>query len=101
MSNDDADQVPVALSFEPDLSTKQKKGAHKPIYAEVFTQKPVKARDNKHVHLLVNPFAGKRKGRKNWRARQNSTRRRWENGRHPFFRLQWPSKQNRSRDRCI
>ncbi len=64
MSNDDVGQGPAALRFEPDLSTKQKKGAHKPIYAEVFTQKPVKARDNKHVHLLVNPFAGKRKGRK-------------------------------------
>ena len=64
MSNDDADQVPVALSFEPDLSTKQKKGAHKPLYAEVFIQKPTKAKANVHVHLLVNPFAGKKKGRK-------------------------------------
>ena len=64
MSNDDADQVPVALSFEPDLSTKQKKGAHKPLYAEVFIQKPTKAKANVHVHLFVNPFAGKKKGRK-------------------------------------
>ena len=64
MSNDDADQVPVALSFEPDLSTKQKKGAHKPIYAEVFTQKPTRAKDITCIHLLVNPFAGKKKGRK-------------------------------------
>ena len=64
MSNDDADQVPVALSFEPDLSTKQKKGAHKPIYAEVFTQKPTKAKAITCIHLLVNPFAGKKKGRK-------------------------------------
>ena len=71
MSNDEAGQGPVALSFEPDLSTKQKKGAHKPIYAEVFTQKPTKAGANTRVHLLVNPFAGKRKGRRNWRARQS------------------------------
>ena len=63
MSNDDSAPNPVALSFEPDLSTKKKKGAHKPIYAEVFTQKPEIARANAHVHLFVNPFAGKRKGR--------------------------------------
>ena len=64
MSNDYADQVPVALSFEPDLSTKQKKGAHRPIYAKVFTQKPTKAKAITYIHLLVNPFAGKKKGRK-------------------------------------
>ena len=63
MSNDETGQGPVALSFEPDLSTKQKKGAHKPIYAEVFTQKPEKASKNTHVHLFVNPFAGKKKGK--------------------------------------
>ncbi len=63
MSNDEAGQVPLALSFEPDLTTKRKKGAHKPIYAEVFTQKPEKAGDIGCIHLLVNPFAGKKKGR--------------------------------------
>ena len=63
MSNDETGQGPVALSFEPDLSTKQKKGAHKPIYAEVFTQKPEKPSKNTHVHLFVNPFAGKKKGK--------------------------------------
>tara|TARA_B100001094_G_scaffold39711_1_gene34268 strand:+ start:6306 stop:7370 length:1065 start_codon:yes stop_codon:yes gene_type:complete len=63
MSNDDSGPTPVALSFEPDLSTKKKKGAHKPIYAQVFTKKPEKARANTHVHLFVNPFAGKKKGR--------------------------------------
>lgn len=63
MSNGDSGQNPVALSFKPDLSTKRKKGAHKPIYANVFTQKPEKAKANSHVHLLVNPFAGKKKGR--------------------------------------
>ena len=63
MSNDEAGGAPVALEFEPDLSTKRKKGAYKPIYAEVFTQKPVKVRPITRVHLLVNPFAGKRKGK--------------------------------------
>ena len=63
MSNDETGQAPVALSFEPDLLTKKKKGAYKPIYAEVFTQKPKKAGANTRVHLLVNPFAGKRKGK--------------------------------------
>ncbi len=63
MSNDEEGQGPLTLSFKPDLSTKRKKGAHKPIYADVFTQKPEKAGDNSHVHLLVNPFAGRRKGR--------------------------------------
>tara|TARA_B100000459_G_scaffold144867_1_gene108349 strand:+ start:1592 stop:2656 length:1065 start_codon:yes stop_codon:yes gene_type:complete len=63
MSTDAKGQGAVALRFEPDLSTKQKKGAHKPLFAEVFTQKSVKAKANTHIHLLVNPFSGKKKGK--------------------------------------
>ena len=63
MSTDAKGQGAVALRFEPDLSTKQKKGAHKPLFAEVFTQKPVQAKANTHIHLLINPFSGKKKGK--------------------------------------
>lgn len=64
MSNSDSSQVPAALAFKPDPSSKKKKGEHKPIYAEVFTQKPTRKSDVGCIHLLVNPFAGKRKGKK-------------------------------------
>jgi diacylglycerol kinase (ATP) len=63
MSNDEVGHTAPALTFEPDTSSKMKKGAHKPIYADVFTQKSRKSKSNKKVHLLVNPYAGKRKGR--------------------------------------
>ena len=64
MSNSDSSQVPAALAFKPDPSSKKKKGEHKPIYADVFTQKPTQKSDVGCIHLLVNPFAGKRKGKK-------------------------------------
>ena len=64
MSNEETSQVPAALEFEPDSSSKKKKGVHKPIYSPVFTQNPIQKTDIGCVHLLVNPFSGKKKGRK-------------------------------------
>ncbi len=63
MATDDASIGPEPLTFEADLESKQKKGAHKPVFAEVFSQKSKKMRATKRVHLLVNPYAGNRSGR--------------------------------------
>ena len=54
---------PVVLEFEADTSTAQKKGAHKPVFAQVFSKKAKKGKIAKRIHLLVNPYAGNKKGR--------------------------------------
>ena len=54
---------PETLSFQSDDSTPRKKGAHRPHFAPVFTKKPTTTKAPKRVHMLVNPFAGKKKGR--------------------------------------
>jgi len=64
MSSDENAERPTPLDFQPDQSTKMKKGAHKPLYAPVFTQKSKKGKATKRVHMLVNPYSGKKKGRK-------------------------------------
>lgn len=51
------------LTFSTDESTKRKKGAHKPVFAKVFLEDDVPYTQTNRVHLLVNPFAGKKKGR--------------------------------------
>jgi len=55
---------PEIIEFLPDLTSKKKKGVHKPIYAEVFTNELVKGEAAKVIHLMVNPFSGKKKGEK-------------------------------------
>ena len=51
------------IGFSSDASSKRKKGAHKPVFAPVFVH-PGEPRDEcSRVHLLVNPFAGKKRGR--------------------------------------
>ena len=51
------------LTFSTDESTKRKKGAHKPVFAKVFVEADVPYTQTNRIHLLVNPFAGKKKGR--------------------------------------
>jgi YegS/Rv2252/BmrU family lipid kinase len=63
MASDEYATRPAPLDFKPDSSSKTKKGAHKPQYAPVFTQKSKKGKATKRVHMLVNPYSGKRKGR--------------------------------------
>jgi YegS/Rv2252/BmrU family lipid kinase len=58
------DGQPDILEFLPDLTSKKKKGVHKPIYAKVFTKDIVQGEDAKVIHLMVNPFSGKKKGQK-------------------------------------
>ena len=55
---------PQIIEFLPDLTTKKKKGVHRPIYAKVFTKEITKGNDVKVVHLMINPFSGKKQGEK-------------------------------------
>ena len=64
MSTDEASAGPSPLEFEADPSTKMKKGAHKPVFAHLFSAKPKKVKATKHIHLFVNPYAGSKSGRK-------------------------------------
>lgn len=63
MASNDAAAHPAVLEFEADLTSPQKKGAHKPIFAPVFSKKAKKGKIAKRIHLLVNPYAGNKKGR--------------------------------------
>ena len=47
---------PEIIEFLPDLTTKKKKGVHRPIYAKVFTKEIITGDDVKVVHLKVNQF---------------------------------------------
>ena len=55
---------PEIIEFLPDMTTKKKKGVRRPIYAEVFTKEITKGNDVKVVHLMINPFSGKKQGEK-------------------------------------
>ena len=55
---------PVIIEFLPDLTTKKKKGVHRPIYAGVFTKEVQQGDAVEVIHLMVNPFAGKKQGEK-------------------------------------
>ena len=55
---------PEIIEFSPDLNTKKKKGVHRPIYAEVFTKEVNQGDAVKVIHLMVNPFSGKKQGEK-------------------------------------
>ena len=51
------------MEFEHDPSSRKKKGAHCPVFAEVFQLEGESVDLPKKVHLLVNPFSGNKKGR--------------------------------------
>lgn len=58
-----SDGLPSPLIFEADTTTRRKKGAHKPVFANVFGEPGTSFEKPSCVHLLVNPYSGKRKGR--------------------------------------
>lgn len=58
--NDSINQI----SFEPDLNSPKKKGVHKPIFATTFTRDPHKGEKPNKIYLLVNPYSGRKKGKK-------------------------------------
>lgn len=64
MSNVEVSQVPAVLIFEQDMSSKVKNGVHRPVFANVFTKQSIQKTELGHIHLMVNPFAGKKKGEK-------------------------------------
>ena len=51
------------IEFAPDTSSKRKKGVYRPVFADVFTLDGNPTTKPTKVHLLVNPFAGKKRGR--------------------------------------
>ena len=51
------------MGFEPDASSRRKKGTQRPVFAEVFQNEGVAVDLPPKVHLLVNPYSGKKKGR--------------------------------------
>ena len=63
MTNPSEEGLSEPLDFPPDLSSKRKKGVHRPVFADVFTEEGEHPSMPTKVHLLVNPFAGKKRGR--------------------------------------
>ena len=61
---DSSGEGPEIIEFLPDLTTKKKKGVHKPIYAKVFTKDSVRDEPAKTIHMMVNPYSGKKRGEK-------------------------------------
>ena len=59
MTNPSGEGLSEPLEFPPDLSSKRKKGVHRPVFADVFTEEGERPPTPTKVHLLVNPFAGK------------------------------------------
>ena len=55
---------PTIIEFLPDLTTKKKKGVHRPVYANVFAQQVTQGDAVKVIHLMVNPYSGKKRGEK-------------------------------------
>lgn len=63
MTNQPQEGLSEPLEFVPDLSSKRKKGVHRPLFADVFTVPGDMPPMPTKVHLLVNPFSGKKRGR--------------------------------------
>ena len=55
---------PTIIEFLPDLTTKKKKGVHRPVYANVFAQQVTQGDEVKVIHLMINPYSGKKRGEK-------------------------------------
>lgn len=65
MSSEQINRSPLPrIEFDVVPSSKRKKGTKKPVFAPIFTKKGEPKTQLGRVHLLVNPYSGKRKGRK-------------------------------------
>lgn len=53
---------PSRIDFQADASSRRKKGVHRPRFASIFTLPYRSLNPPRKVHLLVNPYAGKRRG---------------------------------------
>lgn len=56
--------TPEPVVFEPDSNSNKKGGFHRPIFSPVFSCAPVGELKVTKVHLMVNPYSGKKKGEK-------------------------------------
>ena len=63
MAKDRTEGLPEPMTFQADANSRRKKGVQRPVFAEVFQLDGVSADLPKKVHLMVNPYAGKKKGR--------------------------------------
>ena len=63
MAKDRTEGLPEPMTFQADANSRRKKGVQRPVFAEVFQVDGVSADLPKKVHLMVNPYAGKKKGR--------------------------------------
>lgn len=63
MAKASSEAFPEPLTFKEDSSSPRRKGAQRPVFADVFSKAATQSGSPKKVHLLVNPFSGKRKGR--------------------------------------
>mmetsp|Transcript_10564 Transcript_10564/g.15547 ORF Transcript_10564/g.15547 Transcript_10564/m.15547 type:complete len:361 (-) Transcript_10564:976-2058(-) len=64
MENTSASGAPEQVVLQPDLTTKKKKGVQKPVFAKLFTKQPIQGGAAKVVHLMINPYSGKKMGEK-------------------------------------
>ncbi len=55
-------KLPLEIEFEPDVSSKKRKGLHRPVPAKVFTKNKIEGEKPAKIYLLVNPYSGKKKG---------------------------------------
>ena len=47
--------------FQSDIESKKKGGVHRPIFSPIFSRKSVSKIKPSKVHLMVNPYSGKKK----------------------------------------
>ena len=52
---------PETIAYEPDTTTRKKKGCHRPIIAPFLSKPPEDTQRPARVHLFVNPFSGRRR----------------------------------------
>jgi len=50
------------FEFQQDRTQKKKKGAHAPVFAPLFSEKPSTKLACNGVHIFINPYAGKKQG---------------------------------------
>ena len=56
-----AQAPPETIAYEPDTTTRKKKGCHRPIIAPFLSKPPEDTQRPARVHLFVNPFSGRRR----------------------------------------
>jgi len=59
-SNDST--TPSVINFQPDKSSKKRKGIHRPMPTDVFSKPSNDGVKPSKVFMLVNPYSGKKKG---------------------------------------